>query len=488
VSKKLNDLFGFGDKPDDFDMSDVGGEGSTEKPAPPNRALKSDKWGDRQGDSLWDNALLRMQLEGQGIDEHTGRHLLADFFGSLFERKPELNESCVDTARHEYVTELFDSPDFKALRAGTAGRRLQSEIAIGDLLEGYLKWLDDRKGDDAADGKPTEPKHWSEMPEPEKSDGEKAMENKASAVAAIGASVEKAADEVDRCEESMRAVGMGAGGPGEELSAEELAKQFRAVRDNHGLRKILELAGAFRRVAQARQKTKLFKGIGPSEDFKLGGIEELDEVLDEELALMLNPKTKADFLQRLSNEELLCLDSVIKEPAGRGPILVTVDESSSMISKDNILRAKALALALAWVADHQGRWCGLIAYSGDTGERLLSLPPGRWPSLELHKWLSEFIGGGSDIDVPVRELPRMYDQIGAPVGKTDVVMITDAICDVPDEDCEAFKRWKEKASVKATAIVVGQRGGSLEDVCDTVHYVPAGIDVTDQAICDVFEI
>ena len=37
--------------------------------------------------------------------------------------------------------------------------------------------------------------------------------------------------------------------------------------------------------------------------------------------------------------------------------------------------AKALALALAWVARQQRRWAGLIAYSGKSGERLLALPP-----------------------------------------------------------------------------------------------------------------
>jgi uncharacterized protein with von Willebrand factor type A (vWA) domain len=44
---------------------------------------------------------------------------------------------------------------------------------------------------------------------------------------------------------------------------------------------------------------------------------------------------------------------------------------------DKVHTAKALALALAWIARQQKRWCGLVAYSGDSGERLLALPPGR---------------------------------------------------------------------------------------------------------------
>ena len=39
------------------------------------------------------------------------------------------------------------------------------------------------------------------------------------------------------------------------------------------------------------------------------------------------------------------------------------------------------------------------------GERLLALPPGRWDEGKLADWLCAFIGGGSSLDVPVREMP-----------------------------------------------------------------------------------
>jgi hypothetical protein len=43
-------------------------------------------------------------------------------------------------------------------------------------------------------------------------------------------------------------------------------------------------------------------------------------------------------------------------------------------------------------------------------------------------WVEEFIGKGSNIDVPVREMPRIYRQLNAPLGKTDVIFLTDAQC------------------------------------------------------------
>ena len=95
---------------------------------------------------------------------------------------------------------------------------------------------------------------------------------------------------------------------------------------------------------------------------------------------------------------------------------------------DPVHMAKALALALAWIARQQRRWCALVAYSGESGERLLPLPPGRWDENQLMDWLDEFIGRGSHCDVPVRELPRYYEELQAPRGRTDVLFVTDAQC------------------------------------------------------------
>ncbi|MGC4051933.1 MAG: hypothetical protein QM757_21535 [Paludibaculum sp.] len=62
-----------------------------------------------------------------------------------------------------------------------------------------------------------------------------------------------------------------------------------------------------------------------------------------------------------------------------------LDESGSMAGEKSHT-AKAVALALAWVARRQRRWAALVAYSGDSGdsgERLLPLPPGRWDEGQL---------------------------------------------------------------------------------------------------------
>ncbi len=101
------------------------------------------------------------------------------------------------------------------------------------------------------------------------------------------------------------------------------------------------------------------------------------------------------------------------------------------------------------------------------------MPPGRWNETALCDWLSAFIGHGSDLDLPIEELPRMYEEIGAPPGVTDLVMITDAKCRIPPEVQKHFLDWRRSARVRSVALVVGNAPGDLEGVCDEVHRVSA---------------
>jgi uncharacterized protein with von Willebrand factor type A (vWA) domain len=112
------------------------------------------------------------------------------------------------------------------------------------------------------------------------------------------------------------------------------------------------------------------------------------------------------------------------------------------------------------------------AYSGDTGERLLSLSPGRWNEADLADWLVAFLGGGSNLDVPVREMPRMYDELNAPVGDTDVLFVTDAKCSIPDDVARKFLKWKAEVKARLITLVIQSQPGDLTGVSDEVHLVP----------------
>src|SRR5262249_43381883 len=151
---------------------------------------------------------------------------------------------------------------------------------------------------------------------------------------------------------------------------------------------------------------------------------------------------------------------------------VAVDESGSM-SGEKGHTAKALALALAWVARMQKRWIALVAYSGDSGERLLALPPGRWNESALMDWLEQFIGKGSNLDVPVREMPPISRQPDARLGKTAVIFLTDALGRIPAELQQQFVAWKRAVKARLITLVIRSQPGDLEAVSDEVYTVPS---------------
>ena len=295
---------------------------------------------------------------------------------------------------------------------------------------------------------------------------------------AVGRAIAEAGKEVSELHEASAALGMGPGTPGSH-DPKAVATLFRRVRTDPALRTICELAGRFRRVAQSKQRQKVAHGLDDVIGVEPGG--DVGRLLPVELGKLTVPELEFDTLRRIVERQALCHEHHAVEPVGKGPVIVCLDESGSM-GGDRIHTAKALALALAWVARHQRRWCALVAYSGDTGERLLPLPPGRWDETRLLDWLTAFIGKGSEIDVPVRELPRMYRELKAPAGITDVVFVTDAVCRLPADVRDTFLAWKRRAKARLVTLVLNTAAGDLTAISDEVHLVATLVAEHRQAI------
>ncbi len=409
-------------------------------------ALVLDVWGLRRGRDL---VAESDRLRKAGADEFAA----ADFFGAAFEPDPKLCDSCADPRRHRFLAQLLDTPEYRALHADTRLDDTAASIAAAHFAEEFAKL----KTDDTGGSAPSAP------------DAADDLAGEMAALRAVGKAVAEARKEVDELRDAAAALGLGPGQPGS-TDPRAVAEVFKRVRNDPGLRKISELAGRFRRVAQSKQRRKVAHGLDDVVGVEPAG--DVGRLLPSELAKLAVPELELDTLRRIVERQALCREHHAVEPAGKGPILVVADESGSMEGA-KAHTAKALALALAWVARQQRRWAGLIAYSGGSGERLLALPPGRWDESALCDWLSAFIGGGSDLDVPVEELPRMYKEVGAPAGDTDLVMVTDARCRIPAALRERFLAWRHAARVRAVALVVGGAPGDLAAVCDECHTVPA---------------
>jgi uncharacterized protein with von Willebrand factor type A (vWA) domain len=424
-------------------------------PASPT-ALRLDEWCLRRGeDVLKDNKALQKCLS-MIEDRQRQSQAVADFHAAAYEVEPTLNENCSDPVRWEFVKQLMETPEFHELRASTMLHDTASEIAAVAFASQYAELRKEREQDETKGRR-------------DKDSASHGFVGEIAVVKHVSKALSEAAKEVEVAKDAAAALGMGPGSPGSN-DPRAIAALYKRVRSDPTLRRICELAGRFRRVAQSKQRRKTTHGL----DDVVGVVMDADlgRLLPHELAKLAIPEFEDDTLRRFVERQTMCREYHATEPVAKGPILVSVDESGSM-EGEKVHTAKALALALAWIARQHRRWCGLVAYSGDSGERLLALPPGRWNEVALMDWLAQFIGMGSNLDVPVRELPDYYRKLGSPVGKTDVIFITDAQCRIPAKLQEEFVHWKEQVQARLISLIIDDEPGDLAHISDEIHKVPS---------------
>lgn len=431
--------------------------------------LVLDKWGRRRGAEVaMDQPDLAHGFREAGVDISTA---MSDFYALAFEGEPQLEDGCLDGLRMTYIQQLVNTPEYRSLHTATMYNVAESEIAAARLAEGYLKLRESRKERERkeAEGKP------GKKARP-KTPLQKAMEEEMEVMKAVGEAIRDADEEVDAIGEIEKAVdmesgGMGPGAHGKPLDPKELLRTYRKVRNDPVLKSICEKAGRFRRLAQAKQRKKFIHGYDDMIGVRLD--DRVDLLLPEEAALLCEDgEIGDDAARRLIERETLAFEYVSVEQVAKGPIVIVVDESGSMKGA-KVQSAKALALAMAYVARQQKRWCALISYSGGKPGVVLPLPPGKWNQEAIFGWLGHFYSGGSMLDLPIRELPSIYwpglIKAGAVPGKTDVIFITDAVLMIPPGLKASFMDWKAREKVKVYSLVLGYAAGDLEGISDETH-------------------
>ena len=68
-------------------------------------------------------------------------------------------------------------------------------------------------------------------------------------------------------------------------------------------------------------------------------------------------------------------------------------------------------------------------------------------------------------------MPRIYQELKAPAGKTDVLFITDALCRIPADLQAQFKSWKAQVQARLISLVIDSPAGDLGGISDELHLV-----------------
>jgi len=446
--------------PIDLDEGPGHAPGQPAQPPSPT-ALVLDEWSIRRGAEASEGDVLGPILTGH--DREAAEATAADCLAAAFEPNPQLAERCADETRGRYFRQLLETEEYHALHAETRLDPVASELAAGHFAQGYVALTEQEEEEPHG----TPPGRPADRPE---EDLRQKMKRDMRALGAAAKALESASQEVDDLRDAQRAMGMGNPEDAQRIPPSELKARFERIRDSRQLRRIMELAGRYRRLAQAKQRQKTTHGRDDVVGVTLGA--DLGALVPSELAALGDEDLELDAMRRFLERAMLQREYRGLEPKARGPIVVVVDESGSMRGKP-VAMAKAFALAMAWIARHQHRWILLVGFSGDSEGTWCPMPPDRWDQGALLEWLEHFYSGGTTMDVPLETLPARWKELGCPEGQTDVIQITDAIVNVPDEMRERFLAWKAQAQAKYYTLVVGEDDpGDLADVSDRVWCLP----------------
>lgn len=206
-------------------------------------------------------------------------------------------------------------------------------------------------------------------------------------------------------------------------------RRFRALADEGGYKQHgqgADLAGAWPRIQLIREQQVDPKRIRSISDLagralvalraarsknavlvpeQIVGVEtggDISALLASEYALLALDPTRMEQLRRLYDRELQQFERRGKERKAKGPLVIDIDESGSMMDSPSApgrnTWAKAAATALTWLAWENKRHVVWVRFS--TGARPVDLPPGAHAALA--KAQNGFLDGGTDIGRALR--------------------------------------------------------------------------------------
>jgi len=278
---------------------------------------------------------------------------------------------------------------------------------------------------------------------------------------------------LDDIDSTLRAVGWGSqdAGPGD-MSADAVKRDVAArLEQADRLREIMDLAGRLKNVMREAQAAKVRHGCSEITDIETGA--DVARLLPNEAALMRHPKGKLILFRKMLERGALQYHLEGKEPTGRGPVVVCIDDSGSMNGNRDVW-AKALALALLEMARKQNRHYAFCTFSTqlthtfveETGKK--SSPSVVIDALLAHR------GGGTAFDPPLTwalEQVEKHDKLK----DADVVFISDGDCRANKLD--EHRRRLAKTGARVWGIAVGPSAvnstgeGSMQSFCEKVYPV-----------------
>lgn len=258
-------------------------------------------------------------------------------------------------------------------------------------------------------------------------------------VRAIRNAIKETAENVENAVQIAQGWGVGEGTAKEMIIDPDIARLMSGGK----LKRIMALAGKMRAVISA-ERSKRPKAGPQKVSLELG--DDLSRVVPTELAMLMDPETEMVFYRRLIEKGLVQTRRDEKPREGKGPFVVCIDESGSMMGTKEEW-AKALALAMAQQAHAEHRAFGAVAFSSLSQHREIMKPT----PVEFLKWANGFFDGGTNFDIPMEKAMDMLPNLP----NADIIFITDGECEMGEHTLKLVRSQKEALNFKVIGIQIG---------------------------------
>lgn len=254
---------------------------------------------------------------------------------------------------------------------------------------------------------------------------------------------------------------------------------------NEKLKKLARMVGRMKYHALALRR-KIFERTS-EELFEAGLGSEISRLLPHELVSLHHPVLHKDFTRRFLDQQLLFYSLRGIEEKGRGPVIVCLDGSASMMG-DKEVWAKALTLTLLEIARRQRRPFRSICFSSAGSPlHVLDLNPRERYEVDMAKVMElaeYFPGGGTDFETPLNAAVEGLRQ--ARFKRGDVVFITDGECRVSPDWAEQFRQNKGTLGFSLFSVLIDVGSSSLGTLKEFSDKITTVSQLTSEGVKDVF--
>jgi len=234
-----------------------------------------------------------------------------------------------------------------------------------------------------------------------------------------------------------------------------IREAHKKVKGSYRLRRIAELAGRLERIAANKARSRVKPGVGEVHGIGLGN--DLSRLLPSELIQLRRPALRLSLLARLLQNKALVYAMAGREPLAKGPIIVLLDESSSMKEFEKEIWSKAVALALLAQATKKRRSWHLVAFNADI-IREVAIPAGKAAPGDIERALDHGCYGGTDFDKPIMKAISIIEN-EKKMKQADVIIITDGEDTLTPATIEAANLSTRRIGVSWYVVAVGIDAG-----------------------------